>query len=157
MMNTKALHRPFVTLFLLLFVGMVSCETKVQPGEETKPIDMSVLESEITSRLRQYEDYLQKGDSIALSLMYTEDAEVLPAVAGREHIKKVFSGMIRDSVIGSFETTHLWGNETLAVEEGKGVWSDKSGKTESKGKYLLVWKKEAGEWKILRDTWFPVK
>ena len=105
----------------------------------------------------KYEDYLQKGDSIALSLMYTEDAEVLPAVAGREHIKKVFSGMIRDSVIGSFETTHLWGNETLLVEEGKGVWSDKSGKTESKGKYLLVWKKEAGEWKILRDTWFPVK
>ena len=155
-MQIKRWIRNSMTLSLLLFAGMVCCET-IQPMEETKATDMSVLEGEITLRLRQYENYLQKGDSIALSYMYTEDAEVLPAVAGREHIKKVFSAMIRDSVIGNFETTHLWGNEELLVEEGKGVWSDKSGKTASKGKYLLVWKKEEGEWKILRDTWFPVE
>jgi ketosteroid isomerase-like protein len=135
----------------------MSCSQKVKSVEENKPTDMSVLESEITSRLRQYEDYLQKGDSIALSNMYTEDAEILPSVAGRENIKKIFTAMIRDSVIGNFETIHLWGNDALIIEEGKGVWSNKSGQTESKGKYLLVWKKEEGEWKILRDTWFPEK
>jgi hypothetical protein len=63
--------------------------------------------------------------------------------------------MIRDSVTGSFKTTDLWGNDDLLVEEGTGVWYQGKGIIVGRGKYLLVWKKEDGKWKILRDTWFP--
>ena len=156
-MKINRFIRAFKAFLLLLSACMISCGPTVKSLEEIKPTDISVLEGQISSRLRQYEDYLQKGDSIALTNMYTDDAEILPSVTGKENIKKIFTAMIRDSVVGYFETTHLWGNDALLVEEGKGVWSRKSGQTESKGKYLLVWKKEGGDWKILRDTWFPEK
>ena len=150
----------FVLLFSILVVSniMLSCKPKLETNiTENVPNDMSLLEKEIEHRLREYENYLEKGDSLALGDMYTADAKIIPSVNGRENIVKVFSGMIKDSVIGSFETTNLWGNENLLVEEGKGAWSNKKGDYESTGSYLLVWKKEEGTWKILRDTWFPDK
>ncbi len=52
---------------------------------------------------------------------------------------------------------YLWGNDQLLVEDGTGIWSYENGKVAASGRYLLVWKKDEGEWKILRDTWFPDK
>jgi len=150
----------FKVLFTLLLVSnlFVNCKQKeVTNTTDNKPTDMSTLENEIELRLREYENYLEKGDSMALGDMYMPDAKVIPSINGREDIIKVFSAMIKDSVIGSFETTNLWGNDELLVEEGKGEWSNKKGENKSTGTYLLVWKKDDGTWKILRDTWFPDK
>jgi len=149
-----------VLLFSILVVSniLLCCKPKVETNTtENLPTDMSLLEKEIEQRLREYENYLDKGDSLALGDMYTVDAKIIPSVNGRENIVKVFSSMIKDSIIGTFETTNLWGNDELLVEEGKGVWTNKRGENPSSGKYLLVWKKEEGTWKILRDTWFPDK
>ena len=77
---------------------------------------------------------------------------------GRDNIVKGFGSMIRDSITGSsFKTTKLWGNDQLLVEDGTGVWSHANGTVVGRGRYLLVWKKDDGQWKILRDTWFPQK
>lgn len=124
-------------------------------SEQTDP---GRFEKEITLRLREYENLLQKGDSIALGNMYLEDAEIIPSTVGRENITGVFGSMIRDSITGSsFKTTKLWGNDQLLVEEGTGTWSHANGTIVGSGRYLLVWKKDNGKWKILRDTWFPDK
>ena len=148
-------------VFLVILIASVfstSCNHKsTEKNPETEGTDLSILEKEIELRLREYENYLEAGDSMALGNMYTKDAEVIPTIVGRENIIKVFSKMIQNGTIGTFETTHLWGNNELLVEEGKGVWSHKNGGAESSGRYLLVWKKDDGEWKILRDTWFPDK
>ncbi|MFH4968385.1 DUF4440 domain-containing protein [Gaetbulibacter sp. M240] len=148
-------------VFLAILVALIfstSCNQKsTEKNLGTKGTDLSILEKEIELRLREYENYLEAGDSIALGNMYTEDAEVIPTIVSRENIIKVFSKMIQNGTIGTFETTHLWGNDELLVEEGKAVWSHKSGGAESSGRYLLVWKKDDREWKILRDTWFPDK
>ena len=138
--------------------ALTSCnQTKTKNAVEENQPDITTLEKEIELRVREYESYLEKGDSISLGNMYTVDAKIIPSVDGRENIVKVFSSMIKDSIIGSFETTNLWGNDELIVEEGKGVWSNKKGSYTNSGKYLLVWKKDDGKWKILRDTWFPDK
>ena len=64
--------------------------------------------------------------------------------------------MIRDSITGSsFKTVGLWGDDQLLVEEGTGIWSHQNGQVVGRGKYLVVWKKDNGDWKILRDCWFP--
>jgi ketosteroid isomerase-like protein len=121
---------------------------------ESKQTDISTLEKEIELRLREYENLLLDGDSIALGNMYTEDAEIIPSRVGREDIIKAFGNLIRDSISGSFNTTKIWGNDQLIVEDGTGTWKYANGKIYSSGRYLLVWKKDDGEWKILRDTWF---
>jgi len=143
---------------LMVMVAILGCEQKPTrqafPGEP----DLISLEKEIEVRLREYEEHLQKGDSVALGAMYTLEAEIIPSTVGRENIIKVFAGMIRDSITGSrFKTTHLWGNDQLLVEDGTGTWSHANGNVVGRGRYLLVWIKEDGQWKILRDTWFPEK
>jgi ketosteroid isomerase-like protein len=66
--------------------------------------------------------------------------------------------MIRNNITGSsFKTNHLWGNDQLLVDEGTGTWSKTDGTVVGSGRYLLVWKKDDGEWKILRYTWSPDK
>lgn len=142
--------------FVLIFI--LGCEQKSKQGDLKIETDLAVLEKEIELRLREYESHLQNGDSIALGNMYTEDAEIIPSTVGRNNITRVLGHMIRDSITGSsFKTTKLWGNDQLLVEDGRGTWSHVNGDVVGRGRYLLVWKKDEGKWKILRDTWFPEK
>ncbi len=152
----KTLSLALITVLILATMG---CDQKTsEKSSESNQVDMSVLEKEIESRLREYENHLRNGDSIALGEMYMENAEIIPSTVGRSNIIKVFGSMIRDSITeSSFKTVGLWGNDELLVEEGTGVWSHKNGKVVGRGRYLLVWQKDNGEWKILRDTWFPDK
>lgn len=151
-----------ITLFFTLLTTLtlfVACDQKVdEKYAGSGQVDPVMFYTEIELRLREYENLLQKGDSIALGNMYMEHAEIIPSTVGRENIISVFGKMIRDSITGSsFKTTQLWGNNHLLVEEGKGTWSHANGRVVGSGRYLLVWKKDNGNWKILRDTWFPDK
>lgn len=154
----KRLKSSITQFSLILFVSIITfgCEQKKENNELN--VDITVLEKEIESRLREYEKHLKNGDSIALGNMYMKNAEIIPSTVGRENITKAFGSYIRDSITGSsFKTTQLWGNDQLIVEEGAGIWSHASGTVVGSGRYLLVWKKDDGKWKILRDTWFPDK
>lgn len=151
-----------IALFFTISIALIaftSCDQKVaEKNAESEQADLSTLEKEIELRLREYESHLQNGDSIALGDMYMIDAEIIPSTIGRKNIIKVFGSMIRDSITGSsFKTTKLWGNDQLLVEDGTGTWSHTDGTVVGSGRYLLVWKKDDGKWKILRDTWFPDK
>ena len=148
-------------IFLFTVIISISLISSCDKSENIKSpaanqTDMSVLEKEIESRLREFEKHLKNGDSLALGEMYLESAEIIPSTVGRANIIKVFSSMIKDSITGSsFKTVGLWGNDQLLVEEGTGEWSHENGQVVGRGRYLLVWQKDNGEWRILRDTWFP--
>ncbi len=151
--------RTFIIAVFMTTVIVMGCNQNTsEKASESNQVDLSVLELEIESRLREYENHLRNGDSIALGEMYMENAEIIPSTVGRNNIIKVFGSMIRDSITGSsFKTVGLWGNDQLLVEEGTGIWSHANGTVVGRGRYLLVWKKNDGKWKILRDTWFPAK
>ena len=153
--------KKFTLLFSLLIALYLfsGCNQKANNENiQPQPKDKATLEKEIELRIREYENHLRNGDSIALGNMYTEDAEIIPSVVGRENIIKTFGANIRNNITGSsFKTNHLWGNEQLLVEDGTGAWYYTDGTLVGSGRYLLVWVKDDGEWKILRDTWFPDK
>ena len=147
-----------IAVFITIIIVMGCNHKTIEKESESNQADLSVLEKEIELRLREYENHLRNGDSIALGEMYMESAEIIPSTAGRENIIKAFGSMIRDSITGSsFKTTQLWGDDQLLVEDGTGTWSHANGTVVGRGRYLLVWKKDEGKWKILRDTWFPEK
>ena len=147
-----------LSIIVIVSISIYSCEQKSKEKEFNLETDLSTLEKEIELRLREYENHLRNGDSIALGEMYMENAEIIPSTVGRNDITKAFGSMIRDSITGSsFKTTKLWGNDQLLVEDGTGIWSHANGTVVGRGRYLLVWKKDDGKWKILRDTWFPEK
>ncbi len=129
-----------------------------QPKQDVSTFDMEKAKGEIEIKLRAYEDALISGDSIAFGNLYTEDTEILSngkhSTIGRQAVVQIFKDMVKDSVIGSFNTTGLWGNNDLLVEQGTGYFAHAAGKWKSTGRYLLVWKKVDGEWQIFKDTWF---
>jgi len=111
------------TIMLAVLIFISGCEQKTKEKELISETDLSTLEKEIELRLREYENHLQNGDSIALGDIYMMDAEIIPSTIGRENIIKGFGSMIRDSINGaSFKTTELWGNDQLLVEDGTGTW-----------------------------------
>jgi hypothetical protein len=50
-------------------------------------------------------------------------------------------------------TTKVWGDSSIVAEEGIYKVSDSSNKQVDNGKYIVLWKPEAGNWKMFRDIW----
>lgn len=113
--------------------------------------------SEITAVNQQFEAAARSQDLDGLAALYTADAMVLPPdgpiVKGRQDIKQMW-GMVAQQLglkevqlrTVSFEREgslgHEVGEATLAVATGTLVV-----------KYMVVWKKTDGQWRIHRDIW----
>ena len=128
-------------------------------GNSKPTVDLVSAEKAIHIQIRAFENALKNGDSTAIGNLYTVDAKILnhgsPSTVGRDEIVKAFGEMIRDSITGSsFTSIGLWGSDELVVEEGTGYFAHVNGEVVIRGRYLCVWKKENGKWKIFRDTFF---
>ena len=75
-----------------------------------------------------------------------------PAIVGKKNIQSAVAGMINAGV-GSVKLTTIdvWGTEAMMAEEGALTINSKDGKEVDKGKYIVLWKKEDGKWKLFRD------
>ena len=71
---------------------------------------------------------------------------------GKENLTKIWGGFINTG-IGSIElnTLEVWGDENFITEEGLFTIKSKEGAQLDKGKYIVLWKKEDGKWKLHRD------
>ena len=120
--------------------------------------DLSSIKSSIDLLIQAWVNALKNGDITELGNLYTSDAKLMghgrPSIEGRDNIVKELEEFIREKITGSnFTTTGIWGNDELIVEEGTGIFSYENGNIVSRGKYLLVWKKIEGKWRIFRDMY----
>ena len=77
-----------------------------------------------------------------------------PSHEGRSKIQTVYEGFIQAGANKlDLITTGVWGDENLLAEEGLFTFSDKEGKQLDKGKYIVLWKKADGKWKLFRDCY----
>ncbi len=98
------------------------------------------------------------GDSTGVSNSYTSDAKIMaankPSVLGREEIKHFISSIMKEGIKDFRLTTgNIWGDSSLLAEEGTYNISDSAGTQIDKGKYIVLWKPESGNWKMFRDIW----
>ena len=107
---------------------------------------------------RKFEAAVSRGDGAALAALYTSDGQLLPAqsdvVTGTKAIGEFWQGVfdsgIKAATLTTIEvsshgdTAHHVGRYELHAADGKGL---------DKGKYLVIWKKEGGTWKLHRDIW----
>ncbi len=148
-------HPTLSLLVLTLAIPfLVSCTTATQ---DTTAEDGQA----IRAASKQWEDNFDSGDLAAFATHYTEEAKVLPPnnqmVTGRESIQEFFQAFYdaggRDlhlTVIDlhvSGDMAHVVGKYTLTIqpEEGEAI-SDN-------GKYVEIWKRENGSWKMITATW----
>jgi uncharacterized protein (TIGR02246 family) len=115
-------------------------------------------QSEIAAVNRMFEEAAGNGDLESLASLYTKDAVALPPdgpfVRGRDNIKQMWASIAQQIGLKSVkletvdlemvggETAHEVGEAQLTLGSGTAVV-----------KYVVVWKKVDGQWRLHRDIW----
>ena len=142
---------------LITLLVIVSITTTCISCESPKKFDLGNAKKEIEEANRNFEKYIKTGDSVAFAKnCYTKDAHYmapnLPAIVGRNAIQTMSHQTISAGVSEiKLHTIEMWGDENGITEEGTLEVYVKGGKLVDKGKYLVLWKKEDGMWKLHRD------
>jgi len=99
-----------------------------------------------------------KHDAAGVAGFYSTTAEAFPpgadVVKGRAAIQKMWQEVM-DSGIAAAElkTTEVHAEGNFAYEVGAYAMKLKDGTVADRGKYVVVWLKEGGQWKLHRDIW----
>jgi len=113
--------------------------------------------TEIEAFNRAFEDAERKRDTGRLATLYTADAFVMPPdaplVKGRESIKQLWGSAIDQLDVKEvrLNTVDLETAGDTAHEVGEAVLTLPSGSATFK--YVVVWKKVEGQWRLHRDIW----
>jgi len=75
-----------------------------------------------------------------------------PASLGREKIQALHAGFVKGGAT-VLELKGVLGTEALIAEENLFKFSAMDGKELDRGKYIALWKKIGGEWKLFRDIY----
>lgn len=99
-----------------------------------------------------------KGDAKGVAEMYTEGGQLLPPneeiVAGRAAIEKFWRAAMAGGIVGlELTTTEIESFGDSIVELGKATVFGKGAEVLDQGKYVVLWKKVGGKWKLHRDCW----
>lgn len=115
-------------------------------------------EAAIAASNQAFMEAFAKGDAAGVAANYTVDAWAFPPggpiVQGREAIQGMWQGVL-DSGIGriDLETLTVDVQGDVAIEVGQGVIRLANGEPADHVKYVVVWQRENGDWKLHRDIW----
>lgn len=111
---------------------------------------------------KQFEAAVGRTDAASVAGLFSTDAKLMvsdfDAIVGREAIQKAWQFALGSGAVARLDFTpgELDGlGGELPVETGTLVTFGKEGKDRSQSNYVLVWKREAGVWKIYRDIASP--
>lgn len=98
------------------------------------------------------------GDSVGVAALYTKDGKLLPPnsdfVSEPSAIAKFWKGAMEAGIKGvKLETREVHGAGEMAFEVGGYSLTDAETKPLDQGKYIVIWKREEGKWKLYRDIW----
>jgi uncharacterized protein (TIGR02246 family) len=100
-----------------------------------------------------------KGDAAAVAALYSEDAYILPNGAemakGRRAIEAYFKNSVQQLGDAKLKTVDLQSlGPGSAREVGTFNFKTKGDSPqEVVGKYVAVWRKMGGQWKLITDSW----
>lgn len=99
-----------------------------------------------------------RGDAASIAAGYTESGQILPpnsdVIAGRQGIQTFWQGVMHMGLKGvKLETVEVEGHGSAASEVGRYTLRDQGGQVVDTGKYVVIWRQEAGQWKLHRDIW----
>jgi ketosteroid isomerase-like protein len=118
----------------------------------------ALIQDEITAANARFMAAYRKGDAAAVAACYTAGSQLLPAggaAVPAAGIESFWRGAMQMGVqTVAVETTEL---DTpagdTAIETGQYTLRAADDSVIDRGKYLVVWKREGGTWKLHRDIW----
>ncbi|HET9439292.1 MAG TPA: DUF4440 domain-containing protein [Longimicrobiales bacterium] len=99
-----------------------------------------------------------KGDAAGLAAMYSSTGVAYPPnsepVSGRAALQKLWQDAMGMGVKAvNFKITEIEAHGDTAIEVGGYEMLGEGGKHIDHGKYVVIWKREQGQWKLHRDIW----
>jgi ketosteroid isomerase-like protein len=102
------------------------------------------------------------GNAGAVAALYANEAVLMPpnmplargTAAIKEAVAKEIAGAKKSGITlaqGTLDEINVVGD--MAWHSGSYVVKDKAGKQVDAGKFLEVWEKKGGKWRIVRDMW----
>ena len=97
-----------------------------------------------------------RGDAGAVATLYTESGQMLPPnsdpVTGKTALQGLFQGLMDMGIKGiKLEAVEAEAYGDTAVEVGRYTLKGEEDQVLDQGKYIVIWKQEAGQWKLHRD------
>lgn len=145
-------------LLFLLAASIIACNSNTTAKTTNSNFNIDSVKAHIMKMNESYSERFITKDSNYYSQRYCKDASVLcpgvPVVTGLDSIISFFygdgtnTGAKIELPVGS-----VYGNEDLVVEEGTYNFPDGKGGSLDKGKFIALWKKEDGRWKLYREIW----
>jgi uncharacterized protein (TIGR02246 family) len=125
---------------------------------------MSIAEQQTTVRAaieaanQRAMEAFGRQDAAGLANVYAEQGALLPPnaerVHGRQAIQQVWQGAFKAGLVGCrIETLDVESLGDVAIEEGRYTLYASDNQVADEGKYIQIWKREAGQWKSYRDIW----
>lgn len=143
-------------IIMISFICLLSLSGMAQVLEGPKK-DLKVIQAAIV----QFSEYVMNDDAVSIGQAYTEDAKIFATnreiIEGRENIQKYWTNtgpnkttyhkIIPEEITVQGKTAYDYGRYEGTTTQANG---DKSN---WQGKYVIVWKKIDGQWKIYLDIW----
>jgi uncharacterized protein (TIGR02246 family) len=107
---------------------------------------------------KEFEAAVGRGDGAGLASLYTTAGQLLPThsdiVSGKQAITDFWQGAIDSGIkAATLATVEVEGQGDTAYEVGKYELKGQEGQVLDSGKYVVIWKRENGKWKLHRDIW----
>jgi ketosteroid isomerase-like protein len=139
----------------LLFSAMIASSLFACKSETKPAFDLANAKKEIEAADQEVINFILSGDSVGAANAYSKEgtlmADNMPALAGVDKISAFWGGFSKIAGGLTLTTLEVWGDENFITEEGVFEVKGKDGNQLDKGKYLVLWKKEDGKWKLHRD------
>jgi uncharacterized protein (TIGR02246 family) len=121
-----------------------------QPRGDTRDAIAAINQTFVTA--------LARGDAGAMAALYTANGQLLPThhdfVTGTPAIQGFWQAVIDMGIReATLETLELEAHGETAHELGKYTLRGSAGQMLDQGKYVVIWKRESGQWKLHRDIW----
>lgn len=97
-----------------------------------------------------------RGDAAGMAALYTASGQLLPPngdfVTGKQALQAAFQGLMALGMKGiKLDTVEVEGYGDTASEVGRYTLEGEGGQVLDRGKYIVIWKREDGQWKLHRD------
>ena len=149
------------TLMVAAFVILLSsCQSNSKENttlQKTAAFNLDSAKKSIDEQNAAFQKAFENSDSVGLANLFTSDGKMMmpgaPSIVGRPAIASTAAMFMKMNIKRQAKTIDVWGNDDLLAEEGTASLFDQKGGEIEHAKYLVIWKKEDGQWKLFRDMW----
>jgi len=110
----------------------------------------------ITAANEEFMNAFSQGDAAGIASLYTEDGQLLPPnsdlISGKPGIQAFWQGgMDMGLKSATLEIVEVEAHGDTAIEVSKYTLQGDGGQVLDRGKYIVIWKREHGQWRLHRD------